>query len=514
MRWLVAAYAGVGTLLALGSTAAINPDAVAYAQVARHFARGDLDLALNTWWSPAYSWLLVPAVWAGLDPLAVGRVLQVAFGLAFASATAGLAGSLAGRPARRAAFAVALVVSVPMVAGDLTPDLALAAAVTALNALWVRYLRTPSAACAAAAGALGGAAFLLKTYALPYAVAATLLAVVAGRVLGTPWRRALGHGVLAVALTAAVAGPWVATISAHAGRVTLGDAARYAATFARMERVPDLGRDKPMYDLAAVPVGRLTTWEAPTAPVPAAPPTTGRAPLLERGLDVLHNVDTAVATLRGLDLAGLAFAAFALAVVWLLVPRSPFARRDRVLLGWTAAAALVFVAGYLPQLVFPRYVWPAVGALVAVVVAAPLRLHDARGHAPTPWALVLAVPAIAALLATALAVGVRDLAFQTLEARPAAQADRALAAAVPAGATVIGTDWARGLRVAYWADAPYPGRSRATSAEALLADLARFAGAVATVPADRADLLDPAAFEVLGRAGDVALVAARDRTPP
>ena len=495
--------------MALGTTAAINPDAVAYAQIARHYARGDVELALNGWWSPAYSWLLVPAVWAGLEPLAVARALQVAFGLAFAAAVAALAAALAGRPARRAAFVLALAATVPMVAGDLTPDLALAAALAALTAVWVRYLLAPSAGRAALAGALGGAAFLIKAYALPFAALAAVSAVVASWALGAPRRTAARDGALALAATVAVAAPWLVAVGQHEGRLTLGDAGRYAATFARMERLPELARDKPMYDLAQVPPGRITTWEAPVAPVPLDPPGTERAPLLDRALDLLHNVDTAVATLRGLDLFGLLFAGFALSLLWLLLPGAPFARADRVVLGWTAATALAFVAGYLPQLVFPRYLWPAVGSVIAVVVATPLRLRDGAGRAPVPLAAVLGTPAVAVLMATTLAVGARELAYQAVEVRPAAQADRALAALVPDGATVVGTDWARGLRVAYWADAPYPGRSLAADASALVADLARFPNAVAVVYPDRIDLVDPAAVDVVGRAGDAVLVRAR-----
>ena len=37
---------------------AFDPDGVAYADVARAWLRGDWHNALNTYWSPLYSWLL------------------------------------------------------------------------------------------------------------------------------------------------------------------------------------------------------------------------------------------------------------------------------------------------------------------------------------------------------------------------------------------------------------------------------------------------------------------------
>ena len=73
--------------LAILSRDQINPDGISYIQVARNCAAGRFDLAVNSYWGPLLSWILVPFVWLGWDLQLVVKVLGVVLGLGFAVAT-------------------------------------------------------------------------------------------------------------------------------------------------------------------------------------------------------------------------------------------------------------------------------------------------------------------------------------------------------------------------------------------------------------------------------------------
>jgi hypothetical protein len=47
----------------------INPDGISYIHVAERYAAFDFSNGLNGYWGPLLSWLLVPFIWLGLDPV-------------------------------------------------------------------------------------------------------------------------------------------------------------------------------------------------------------------------------------------------------------------------------------------------------------------------------------------------------------------------------------------------------------------------------------------------------------
>ena len=54
--WALAA--GLGGLEAFAGRHVVNPDGIAYLDIADAYGRGDWTSALNAYWSPLYSWLL------------------------------------------------------------------------------------------------------------------------------------------------------------------------------------------------------------------------------------------------------------------------------------------------------------------------------------------------------------------------------------------------------------------------------------------------------------------------
>ena len=227
----------------------VNPDGVSYLDIADAYLRGDWHAAVNTYWSPLYSWLLAAglAVFrpAPLAEFAVVKVVNFAIFLAalaafewfvhevMASRSPGGAtapgadeGNVALPRWLVVAFAYALFLYSCCVLTSLalvSPDLLVSMFVLLLAAWTLRARRvSPGLVGSLLFGLLLGAACLAKAAMLPLGLlflGSSLLAV--GSV-----RKAAVHLAAASAVWAVVFGVFVGAMSAKAGRLTLGDVSR------------------------------------------------------------------------------------------------------------------------------------------------------------------------------------------------------------------------------------------------------------------------------------------------
>lgn len=215
---LLAAIAAV--VIGWQSRGGLTPDGVAYLENAERFASGAWRSALQGYWSPGLSLLLVPVVWL----TAPDRAALLTGAHVVQAALLGVALVRAWRIVRRRVapslqvplFAIAAYILVRWVAQELvTPDLLLCVCVlTALDA-------AAAAAPAAAGRRVGlwmGLAFLAKTSVLPSILVAGLLAS-AGMVRGRIPRVTVLH---AVATAAAIIGSLLLVLSVRAGKPSLG----------------------------------------------------------------------------------------------------------------------------------------------------------------------------------------------------------------------------------------------------------------------------------------------------
>jgi len=84
--WPVAALAAYGaTMVPMAShfSDQINPDGVAYLRIAGYYLSGDVAKALSGYWSPLYSWLLMPWLALGAPGLLATKLLAVLLALAW-----------------------------------------------------------------------------------------------------------------------------------------------------------------------------------------------------------------------------------------------------------------------------------------------------------------------------------------------------------------------------------------------------------------------------------------------
>jgi hypothetical protein len=140
-------HLAIGGWLVWMSRDHLNPDGVAYIELARHYVDGRIDLAVSSYWSPLLSWLLVPV--AGFEPLLAARILlllsSVAFALGVRQLTREWIGATSDIPPaawtgpEQVAYAAALALSLTMLPRPVSPDLLLAAAVT-WYLVWARRL--------------------------------------------------------------------------------------------------------------------------------------------------------------------------------------------------------------------------------------------------------------------------------------------------------------------------------------------------------------------------------------
>ncbi len=59
----------------------ISPDSISYISIAQKYLHGDFKNAINGIWPPLYSWLLIPALYFGFEPLLASVILTAFIGL-------------------------------------------------------------------------------------------------------------------------------------------------------------------------------------------------------------------------------------------------------------------------------------------------------------------------------------------------------------------------------------------------------------------------------------------------
>jgi hypothetical protein len=322
----------------------LNPDGIAYLDIAAAYGRGDWDGAINPYWSPALSWMLAllerPLDLVGCGGLARVHVLIVGM-YAFALwsferlvLTLGETGSGPGAELRAwrwftyAAFGMIVMQMIGLV--WLTPDILLLGLVCLAIAFGLRVLEAPPTGWSAVCfGGLLGIAFWTKSLLFPVSFV----------ILGTAWWLARGAGRRQVAVAAGgfafTAMVWIAPLSVHEGRLTFGEAGRLNAAWF-LDSVPAYlgwqggdGTGSPVH-----PMIRADGVEAFAFPEPFAEATyppwyapaywhEGARLRVRPGAVVRNSIDGAQKVLGSTPLP---FAIASIAVIWLL--GRPGRRRD------------------------------------------------------------------------------------------------------------------------------------------------------------------------------------------
>ncbi len=229
----------------------LQPDAVAYIRRALYITRGEFAASVSGYWSPLLSWSIAPFIAVGVEPVYAARGALATWGAAFIIAVGLFLRVMTPlnwrwRGAMLSVLAVAATVHAMR---QITPDLPLAVCLFCYFAAAVSPRLLVSKRWQLLTGALGGIAFLAKSYALPFLALHIPLTIAlrwldARRSLrpsrdqrpsdgnemetrASPFclRRAMAALAMVVAGVALVAGPWIGLLSARYGNLTISTSA-------------------------------------------------------------------------------------------------------------------------------------------------------------------------------------------------------------------------------------------------------------------------------------------------
>jgi hypothetical protein len=488
----VLAYCGVAALLSWLLRIRLNPDEICYIQVARHYLEGNFELAVNSWWSPAFSWILVPGIALGVEPALWARIVQIPAGLIFALGTRALILEVHGPRGTVAGFLLALCAALSMQAESVTPDIWHAAVFTWYFVFGFRLLRGGTLRNAATTGVLGGVAYLVKAYSLPF-VLLHLLATCAMNQLNRkqhlPVRSVFLQFCLAVSLVMAISVPWVALISSHDRELTISSAGRYWTVVQPV----DPRETAPVLRLQEIGPGRITALEDIRA-LPLvwrpSPPFGGLGIWKEQLKAIRRNFNEISLSLDQLDGIGLTKMLLLLSFILLFLFRSRAENPLRPALVWSLLSVLIYLSGYTLTYFTGRFLWAIWGLLILLSVVGPeavfrslfleLKAEATEGgltRARRCHLLTLGLLGILILMSVGATIAAR---FAGPSHRRAADI-RAAATMIPGGRTIAATDWYVGLDFAYWSRGRHLGLPSSSTVDGLDAELAPFGSAILLV---------------------------------
>ena len=479
----------------------LNTDGVAYLRLAHYWATGQTHLMVSGYWGPLLSWLMVPWLWLGAEPLLVGRIALGLSGLLFWSgvvAVARAAGLRAGL-VRLAAW-ISIPATVAWSVENIVPDLLVGGcmAMAAAQQMSPRWLE--GGWRAAVCGATWALAYLAKAIAFPLAILVMGM-FTAGWLVGSSSRRAAGRaGLLTFAVFLLGSLPWITTLSLKYHRPTFSTSGRIAHA---VVGPPDAERSHPFGRTFHRPApGRITAWEDPSDMAYAFwSPFESAAHLRHQGRLILQNAVTVVGLIAGLGLLGTP-------LLGLLVSFWPVGRWREVVgiqrWRWATGVVLLLGALYLPvyvKAVDQRYFHPAWPFVVAAGLGAAAFLAGGRSwkcredeegqlgadrHAgvivPCLLALALAAPALPRMVLACQ--GIPDPA--SLYAQDLAQRLRQAGVSGPIAGNGLVAGGRVGLLTAFRIGQPWFGEGAGAGVEAFLQSGAELAVVQRRQPVARA----------------------------
>lgn len=146
----------------------INPDGISYLSIAHQYATGSFQSALNAYWGPLLSWLVIPLLALGMYPVVAIKLLGLIIGALFIQALWKCA-VLSGTGIRWATFVSCAVIPFvwQCVFTVTTPDLLLALLLCYVFLTTISLIHEPTPLKSILLGVLAGLCFLTKAYALP-----------------------------------------------------------------------------------------------------------------------------------------------------------------------------------------------------------------------------------------------------------------------------------------------------------------------------------------------------------
>jgi hypothetical protein len=431
----------------------LGPDPISYISIAQDYAHGYWSEAINTYWSPLMSWLLVPLLWMHVPGLLAARLFSILSGIFLLFSIKILVRGFDLPPLlQTVTMYTAALIAAAFALTQLGPDLLVAALSLLYFAIVFErdYPRRPRAGIEC--GLLAVAAFLSKSYMLYFFLAHFTLmnalhwfrdSNVRARVL-----RQFATGILVFVIGCA---PWIWAMSAKAGAFTVGTTGAWNYRLVG----PDTPGYPQYYGLIPPPGPHATSmWEDPSpALLPPWSPLSSARNLHHQVRLIAANFKDLAAIL--MDTSVFSFAAVLGYVIW-GIARGQAARYPWILVVLTI---VLLPLGYLLVSLRDRYIWAALlliflaGAVVVGAVVQDLGRLPAR-IAIACYALSFAI------------LPVREFIGRRNSGRSWYQISQALQAKIPPHSRLAACgDWNDSLAVAYYLHVPFYGSTGSTAAE-------------------------------------------------
>ena len=170
LLWVFLGYFALGLWLLQTFQFQINPDGIAYLDIAEKYVRGDWRGAVNAYWSPLLSWLTAVLRMVRLPPQIAVKLVLLGSG---AVALGGLWHLTTGHPVwmRTVMVVAAVLMTLQFALSVITPDLLVAAVLIWYLSILVSHKSRPDWRHGLRCGALGALAYAAKAFALPFFLA-------------------------------------------------------------------------------------------------------------------------------------------------------------------------------------------------------------------------------------------------------------------------------------------------------------------------------------------------------
>lgn len=221
-------YSIIGIFLLSVFKYQMNPDGISYLSIAQKYLNGDFLDAINGYWSPLYSWLLVPFLYLNIQPTIAAKLLSLSIGL-FTLVGARLL-SYAFNMSEKIRFVIlfSLVPATLYFAFTvISPDLL----VSCILLFYLAIIFTPDYELkpfeGMTCGIIGGTAYLAKCYALPFFLVHFIVVNLFYYYRTKNKEILLRHLSLGLATFIFISGIWISLISSKYNFFTIGTAANF-----------------------------------------------------------------------------------------------------------------------------------------------------------------------------------------------------------------------------------------------------------------------------------------------
>jgi hypothetical protein len=337
----------------------LNADGTSYISIANQYWRGNWAQAVNGFWGPLLSWLLIPFLAAGVAPVTAAKIVLLLAGIPMILALRRIAAELdLGEPLTTLLLIAAIPIGVYMALCMITPDFLVAVILLVYLAVFLRSGFPRSLAEGASCGLLGALAYWAKPFAFFFFLAHFLgfsFVRLWFRRKGPERRRFLAAVLAGAAVFAVLSGTWIGIISHKYGRPLINSSSRVNWSYLRPgspgQPIMTQGFLPPPNKIA------ISAWEDPTLI-----PVTDWSPL-QSSRDFVYYLGLVKGNMTNLyrsladffPLAPLVLLGGAVVAIFRSFGRRASPRAIKI--GMLTLTLALYSAGYALVLVEERYIW-------------------------------------------------------------------------------------------------------------------------------------------------------------